>query len=310
MKTILCSIDLSPFSPAVLRYGVAFARRFGARLKVFHAVYSADDQIHRTPLFEQGGERDQRAAAALAAMRTLMGRSPVDWEPLVRTGEPVETLVQAAGECRAEMVIAASHGLGGLKRLLLGRVVERMVRGVESPFLVLRGEIALAPIREESAAPSFRRILVGCGPSSDGQPALEWGARIAAGFGGALTLLHAMESPEPDDDSDAAEAPYTELENDRQQRLRARLLQMLPRPADGSPAADIVLAQGPPADALLEQARRQAPDLVVVGVRRQSGIRRVMVGSTTEAALRHSPCPVLAVPEHGRSGGAKQAALK
>ena len=297
MKTILCSIDLSAFSPAVLRYGAGFARQFGARLAVFHAVYSADDQVHPTPFFERGGEQDKRGAAALAVIQTLMKGLRVDWDPFVRAGEPVEALTQAAEDCRAGMVIAASHGLGGLRRLLLGRVVERMVRRVATPFLILRGEAALAPNAGEPEAIALRSVLVGCGTNSDARAPLAWGARIAGAFSSALTVLHAMESPEPGDAPDPIERPYTELENDRQQRLRERLRSLLPHPSAGNREVDIVLAEGPPAEALLEQAGRQATDLLVVGVRRQSGIRRVMIGSTTEAALRHSPCPVLAVPE-------------
>lgn len=297
MKTILCSIDLSTFSPAVLRYGAGFARQFGARLAVFHAVYSADDQVHPMPFFERGGEQDKRGAAAMEVIQTLMKKLRVDWDPFVRGGEPVEALTQAVQDCRADMVIAASHGLGGLRRLLLGRVVERMVRRVATPFLILRGGAALAPNAGEPAAIAPHSVLVGCGPNSGARTPLAWGAQIADEFSTALTVLHAMESPEPEDTSDPIERSYAELENDRQQSLRERLRGLLPHPSPGNREVDIVLAQGPPAEALLEQAVRQATDLLVVGVRRQSGIRRVMVGSTTEAVLRHSPCPVLVVPE-------------
>ena len=310
MKTILCSIDLSAFSPAVLRYGAGFARRFGARLAVFHAVYSADDQLHPTPLFERGGGRGERGAAALAVIHTLMKDLPVAWDPFVRGGEPVEALNRAVGESRADMVIAASHGLGGLRRLLLGRVVERMVRTATQPLLVLRGEGALAPGGGEAATVALRSVLVGCGTDSGDRTPLAWGTRIANGFGGALSVLHAMEAPEPEDAPDSFEGSYAELENDRQQRLRERLRARLPHPSAGCRSVDILLAQGPPAEALMAQAARQATDLLVVGVRRQSGIRRVVVGSTTEAALRHSPCPVLVVPEPGPARGVRRAGLE
>ena len=297
MKTILCSIDLSTFSSAVLHFGSGLARQFGSRLLIFHAVYSADDQIYGTTLFEQGGELKERMADALAQIQALMKEYPIKWEPLVRVGEPVETLAQAARDADVDIVVAASHGLGGLKRMLLGRVIERMARVVNKPLLVVRGQKALQQPEVHFAPLLLKRILVGCSPTSPFQPALEWGSRIALGFDGTLIVLHAMESPASEDSPDSTEAPYTQIEQERQDRLRGRLEALIPRHNRLGPAHEVVLGQGVPGDAMLAHSQQKGSDLIVVGVRRQSGIRRVLIGSTTEAILRHAPCPVLVVPE-------------
>jgi nucleotide-binding universal stress UspA family protein len=301
MKTILCSVDFSTFSSAVLHFGSGLARQFGCRLFIFHAVYSANDQIYGTTLFEQGGEQKERIADALAKIQALMKECPIEWEPLVRVGEPVETLAQAARDADVDIVVAASHGLGGLKRMLLGRVIERMARMVNKPLLVVRGQKALRQPEVHFAPLLLKRILIGCSPTSHFQPALEWGSRIARGFGGTLIVLHAMESPASEDPPDSAEAPYTQIEQERQDRLRGRLEALIPKHDRLEPAVEFVLAPGVPADAMLAHSQQKSSDLIVVGVRRQSGIRRVLIGSTTEAVLRHAPCPVLVVPESGQA---------
>lgn len=304
MKTVLCSIDLSAFSPAVLGFGAGLARPYDARLIVFHSIYSADDPTFGNPLFERGGEQKRRTADALDRIQALMEHCPVDWQPLIRPGEPVAALAQTAAQTAADLVVVASHGFGGLKRLLLGRVVERMVRTVQAPFLVVRGRSASRTPAGRWEPLAFQRMLVGCDLASDFQPALEWGLRLADRFGAAPTVLHAMESPAPQEEPGAPEASYAQIEQERQANRHQRLQRLIALSAGARrSAAETVLAQGPPGDALLEQAQRLLPDLVVVGVRRQSGIRRVLIGSTTEVLLRHSPCPVLVIPEPGLPAG-------
>lgn len=298
MKTILCSVDLSSFSPAVLYFGAEFARRFDCRLIVFHSVYAASDPIHHTPIFERDGQQAEAAAGAMAAVQALMQHCPVGWEAHIRAGEPVAALAQAAVDLQADLVVAASHGFGGLKRLLLGRVVERMVRTAAIPFLVVRGPKASRPSEHRAEPLEIKQVLVGCGVTAQSRPAVEWGSRVAGRFGGTLTVLHTMESPEPGEaPTDSGEGAYPLIEWRRQQELRSRLIQLIPRREPGRNGVGTLLGQGPPAEALLVEARRQDPDLIVVGLRRQSGMRRVLIGSTTEALLRHSPRPVLVIPE-------------
>jgi nucleotide-binding universal stress UspA family protein len=63
------------------------------------------------------------------------------------------------------------------------------------------------------------------------------------------------------------------------------------------------MAMGRPENALVEVARRDAADLVVVGHRGISGIQRLLLGSVGEHVTSHAPCSVLVVrPEQHTSG--------
>jgi nucleotide-binding universal stress UspA family protein len=44
LDTILCTTDLSPHAEYILGYAINLARRFKARLPVFHAVYAPHEQ--------------------------------------------------------------------------------------------------------------------------------------------------------------------------------------------------------------------------------------------------------------------------
>ena len=53
---------------------------------------------------------------------------------------------------------------------------------------------------------------------------------------------------------------------------------------------------GEPAKAILEEAARQQPLMIVMGTQGLGGIKKLLVGSTTERVLRGARQPVLAVP--------------
>lgn len=70
--------------------------------------------------------------------------------------------------------------------------------------------------------------------------------------------------------------------------------------AEASPGADLkivrTVAHGTPEEKVVEYARNQQIDLMVLGTHARSGVERFLMGSTAEVILRHTPCPVLIVP--------------
>jgi hypothetical protein len=63
-----------------------------------------------------------------------------------------------------------------------------------------------------------------------------------------------------------------------------------------TPAVQLIVAIGKPAQTVLATAARTGADLVVVGTHGLTGVRRLFFGSTAEAILRRTTLPVLAVP--------------
>jgi nucleotide-binding universal stress UspA family protein len=55
------------------------------------------------------------------------------------------------------------------------------------------------------------------------------------------------------------------------------------------------IVRGYPADEIMKIAREEKFDLICVGNLGKSGIERVLMGSVSEAIVRHAPCPVLVV---------------
>ena len=58
-------------------------------------------------------------------------------------------------------------------------------------------------------------------------------------------------------------------------------------------AAGKVLRQGTPHIEILEEARKQAADLIVMGQLGRRGPRRILIGSVAERVIEYAECPVL-----------------
>ncbi len=58
---------------------------------------------------------------------------------------------------------------------------------------------------------------------------------------------------------------------------------------------------GPPAECIVEEARRISADYIVMGSHGHTALYEALVGSITGWVLKHAPCPVVVVPVLGFS---------
>ena len=59
--------------------------------------------------------------------------------------------------------------------------------------------------------------------------------------------------------------------------------------------ARMMLREGPPTQMLLDLAKDEGCDLIVVATHGYTGLKHMLLGSTTEQLVRHAECPVLTV---------------
>src|SRR5262249_5488590 len=83
---------------------------------------------------ERRGELDkalERAAAQLDEKLTRVTRS-------TPTGPPADEIVAAANDYDADLVVVGARGRGGMERLLLGSVSEKVLRDARCPVLIVK----------------------------------------------------------------------------------------------------------------------------------------------------------------------------
>jgi universal stress protein A len=147
---------------------------------------------------------------------------------------------------------------------------------------------------------SIRRILVPIDFSAPSHAALEYAAGLAERMDAALMVLHAWEPPSyfgPEGVVVAAPGVvHPGLDEVRRsvEREVSQFVKRVPLPA----GAVVRVVQGQAQEAILALAAEPEVDLVVMGTHGRSGLARMLVGSVTEAVVRHAPCPVLTLRAH------------
>ncbi len=294
-ETILCAVDFSEFSKGVIRAGEAMAQRFGSTLLIFHTVCFPRERLGGI-LDGPGTKGEQEAIrSAHEKIADLMKESPALWRSLVTAGDPVVNVARAARTERADLVMAASHGMSGFKRLFLGTVAERFSGLIEQPLMILRRQEGL---QGDDAEKGFHvgRIAVCCTLDPKPQALVDAGAALASGWNAQLILVHVLEAPPGDDGNHNSDlGSYEEVQRKQQERARSGLMDLVPRHLRGEIDVKARVLLGVPGEKVRDLIRESGTDLVIVGGARRGPVGFFMVGSTTRFLIRHSPCSVLSL---------------
>lgn len=308
IQAIVCAVDLSAFSPLVVAHGAALARRAGVRLHLIHAVHHPQDDLHPSVIFERGGELAALVERAKGRMAELMAGADLEWEAVVCFGEPVAEIAARVHQLPPCLVVSASHGVSGFRRLFIGTVVERLTRVLRRPMLVVRPGDAGGQGDPEG----FASVVVGCDAHGHWRQVVPLLHLLQPHPAAEIHLVHAMEGPldEGPPETGAAEvppAPYDRAQQVHGERIRRQLAEgarhQLVRPS--AARLSIAVTPGVPQEMVLGAARERGARLVVVGVRPSGKVGRWIAGSTTEALLRRSPCAVLTLPEPSKGEGGR-----
>lgn len=144
-ERILIPLDGSRLAERILEPAVRVGRLFDARYTVVRVIRPAVRSslaYEELPTVVGAGWPDDREAAASAYVKEVVER--LRDEDLVARGRVVHgasasaEIVQVAGEEEIDLVAMATHGWGGLKRLVLGSVADKVLRGGERPLLLHR----------------------------------------------------------------------------------------------------------------------------------------------------------------------------
>lgn len=141
-KRILCPTDFSEPAFAALKSGEELARHFEAELIVVHVTpplpgpHSFPDPQGSfnldVPLFQQ-----ELAIKADQMLQDLVSHHKVGTRGLVTTGEAAPEILRIAQEEDVDLIVIASHGLTGWRRLVFGSVAEKVVRQATCPVLTI-----------------------------------------------------------------------------------------------------------------------------------------------------------------------------
>lgn len=272
LRRILAATDGSPRAEEAARQAVRLAGALGASLEFLFVVDTAHPHVSDV-------EAEGEGEAALARVARLAAEAGIQAPTRLVAGQPAKSLVEEATEHGVDLLCVGPDAgiLGGTIRV--GQVAAHVVR--EAPCSVLMGR---------EAGPDFPvRIACGVDGSAGSVETATLAAQVASATRAELRLLHVV----PVFRGDNAEWTLDPEE---------------PSPAELEPSVHAAvalgvvpvreMAMGRPESAIVATASRDGTDLVVVGHRGLSGVRRVLLGSVSEHVTTHAPCSVLVARPH------------
>jgi universal stress protein A len=143
LNKILVPTDFSEASQAALKYACELAGAMHADLCVLHAIehpypLGAYTDYYAPP--EAFFERHERhASELLAAVLTPDQKERHHASLELRHGDPAREILQYLHEHAAvHLVVMATHGRGGVARLMMGSVADKIVRMAPCPVVTIR----------------------------------------------------------------------------------------------------------------------------------------------------------------------------
>jgi nucleotide-binding universal stress UspA family protein len=254
-----------------------------------------------TPIQDEDAEaamvRDVARHAALVARD--IGESDRIVDTVILRGSQAHEIAAEVERFDPDLVVVGSRGHGAIESMVLGSVADQVVDRVHRPVLVARGS-------------EVRRVVL----ATDGSPAARAAVEIVSAWPlfarTRIQVVSVAPSRLPwwsgmgDSDAYTAQGAFdAALEAGREMAVSV-----------SQEAADVVresghsvqrvVSSGDPAYELLAEARAYEADLIVVGSRGNTGLKRLWLGSVARNVLHHADCSVLVVPAtvatRGRAG--------
>lgn len=291
---LLVPLDGSRLAESALPSALEVSRRMAVGVTLYHAVErGAPATVHGDRHLTLAAEVEGylRAVAAWFAERGVVASTRFDSDP----GDVASRIAAAARREGANLVVLCTHGSGGLRGLLFGRVAQQVLQRGTVPVL-------LVPPSSAGREQTFRcrRVFVPLDGSQTAEVALPVAAALARGFEAEVAL--AMVVPTVETVSGERGATARLLPTAAAAILDAEATDAMEylnglagSVSMGGLPVRVTVERGEPVHALLDLAAAQDVDVIVMATHGRSGVGAVWAGSVAQRIVAQSSKHVLLV---------------
>lgn len=286
IEKVLVPVDFSPPSRLALNHGIAFARKFHAKLALLNVVETPNALLYTFPTESARIEKEHREQAwrMLPALVAPEDQDDLDLQILVKTGTIEDEISSTIREERADIVVMGTHGRGLVGRTFIGSVTQHLLRKVPVPILT---------VCRVARPLTFERILFATDLSDASVQGFHSALELARVTRSNLTVLHVVDTPS----LAYAGGGMAGIDSHRLlEEARTRLNDLTARGSTQKIKIDTVLIEGNPAEAIFRAAEDNCADLIVITVEKKGLLERALLGSTAERIIREAHLPVLSIP--------------
>ena len=145
-KRILIATDGSPLSDKAVESGLGLAALSGASVVALKVVpryprsyFEGSAPLNRDEVKQVEQRWSDAALAELAEIKKMGAEQGISVKSVVAKSELIaESIISAATKNNCDLIVMASHGRKGIKRVLLGSETQHVLTHSHIPVLVLR----------------------------------------------------------------------------------------------------------------------------------------------------------------------------
>jgi nucleotide-binding universal stress UspA family protein len=290
---LLVTLDGSATAEQILPYARMMARAFKLPVELLTVVDAAGmlTSVERARRFDElirTATRDADQYLQKVAKRFAGSRV----KRTVEQGSAAEAITDRAAADKSTLIAMTTHGRSGLNRWLLGSVAEKVLRATTNPLLLVRA----SPQGTADGEATLDSVVVPLDGSALADQVLPVVAQLAKKLGVETFLFRAYSNPYSAFISGGGHyaVDVDELLSDIRERARQYLEEKMAQlRKQGVEEVSYLIAEGDAADQIVAMARDTPDSLIVICSHGQSGMRRWVMGSVTEAVVRQSNSPVL-----------------
>ena len=140
------------------------------------------------------------------------------------------------------------------------------------------------------------KILFPTDFSDHSKHAFSYALSFAKEYGAKLVMLHVVEDVQYLANAYMFDVPMMPSFSDMEQSRSKEMDEFLEREvSDSSVQIDKSIRHGRPFVEIIQAAREEEADLIVIATHGRGGLEHVLFGSTAEKVVRKAPCPVLSI---------------
>jgi nucleotide-binding universal stress UspA family protein len=266
LEILLVCTDSSPDSQGALDGALALAQACGSKIYLLQVLEFNPEFEAQAPEFV--AQREDKIRAYMESVKTVTSQLGVPFEIRVRRGESAYAgIVEEALKIKPDMIIMGRRGGSRLFRLMMGNVTARVIG--YAPFHVL--------VVPKGSPLAFKNILIASDGSPHSDAAWEEALYIARRVGSELTALSVAR-------------------NEGELELAKAVVAELKTWADGAgKGLSSLVVMGRPYEVIIQVAKKNNMDLIVLGAMGKTGLESLLMGSVTERVIAQAPCAVLVV---------------
>ena len=140
LKTLLVPTDFSQNSTRAVQYAKTLSQIFHSKVILLHVIIpvAAPDLVYGPMAWDEGKAIQASKKRLEKCVEEAKFEKSIPVQTLVKMGHPTQVITELSKSLKVDMLIISTHGHTGLKHLLLGSVVERVIRHAPCPVLVVR----------------------------------------------------------------------------------------------------------------------------------------------------------------------------